>query len=114
MYQAVEIIIPLGAFAMVFGIVYLGVTAMHRKEMAMIEAGMNPVKSQYKKHSRIRTALLLFFVPIGILVGNLIAPYLYSMKTAIAGLLFGFLFGGIALITSYFLERVFEKDTDED
>ncbi len=46
MYQAVEIIIPLAAFAMIFGIVYLGVTSHHRKEIAMIEAGMNPNKKK--------------------------------------------------------------------
>ena len=114
MYQAQEIIIPLAAFAMVFGIVYLGVTSMHRKEIAMIEAGMNPVKSQAKKHSKIRTALLILLVPVGILLGNFLSPYMQTLDTAEAGLLFGFIFGGIALVTSYFLERVFEKNTEED
>ena len=41
MYQAQEILIPIAAMAMVFGIVYLGVTAHNRKTLAMIEAGMS-------------------------------------------------------------------------
>ena len=57
MYQAQEIIIPLAAFAMVFGIVYLAITSTNRKELAMIEAGMNPNKSE-KRHSKIRFGLL--------------------------------------------------------
>ena len=114
MYQAVEIIIPLGAFAMIFGIVYLAITSHHRKEMAMIEAGMNPVKSQKNKQSRIRTGLLLLLVPTGILVGNIVAPFIQSLKNDESGLLFGFLFGGIALVASYFMERIFEPAADDE
>ncbi|MFK8039468.1 MAG: DUF6249 domain-containing protein [Crocinitomicaceae bacterium] len=114
MYQAVEIIIPIAAMAMVFGIVYLGVTGHYRKQMAMIEAGMNPSKHQKNKHSRIRTALLLVLVPTGIFVGNLVGPHIHSMEVSEAGLLFGFLFGGLALVTSYFLERIFEPTTEEE
>ncbi len=114
MFQAVEIIIPIAGMAFVLAIVYIAITANHRKEMAMIEAGMNPLKEKKNNHSRIRTALLLLFVPTGILVGNIVAPYIHTLDTSEAGLLFGFLFGGVALVASYFLERIFEQDTEED
>ncbi|MFK8046577.1 MAG: DUF6249 domain-containing protein [Crocinitomicaceae bacterium] len=114
MYQAAEIIIPIASMAMVFGIVYLGVTGHYRKQMAMIEAGMNPSKKRKESHSRIRTACLLVLVPTGILIGNLVGPHIHSMELAEAGLLFGFLFGGVALVASYFLERKFEPVTEED
>jgi hypothetical protein len=111
MYQAVEILVPLGAFAMVFGVVYVAVTANHREKMAMIEAGMNPYESKNKKHSKIRNGLLLFLVPLGIFIGNIITPLFENMNNSEMGLLFGFLFGGMALIAAYFLEKKF-PDTD--
>ncbi|MFD1550919.1 hypothetical protein DNU06_05050 [Putridiphycobacter roseus] len=114
MYQAVEIIIPLAAFAMIFGIVYLGVTSHHRKEMAMIEAGMNPDKKKEWSHSKIRTGLLFLLVPLGIFVGNLLAIYIDIMKSQTMGLVFGFLFGGIALVSAYFIERKLGINQEED
>jgi len=114
MYQAVEILIPLGAFAMIFGIVYLGVTSKHREKMAMIEAGMNPEDSNNKSHSKIRSGLLFVLVPIGIIVGNLLSPKIEMLKNDELGLIFAFLFGGIALVTSYFLEKKDSKNIEDN
>jgi len=114
MYQAAEILIPIASMTMVFGIVYIAVTGYYRKQMAMIEAGMNPSRHEKNRHSRIRTACLLVLVPTGIFIGNVISPYIHTMEVAEAGLLFGFLFGGIALVASYFLERIFEPRTEEE
>lgn len=112
MYQAVEIIIPLGAFALIFGIVYIGVTSHHRKEMAMIEAGMNPSKEQNSKHTKIRAALLFLLVPTGVFVGNILSQKLGLMRAQTMGLLFGFIFGGAALTAAYFIETIFEKNDE--
>lgn len=114
MYQAVAVLVPMGAFAMIFGIVYLGVTASHREKMAMIEAGMNPNDSDNKKHSKIRTALLFFLVPLGIVVGNLLSSQIEMLKNDELGLIFAFLFGGIALIISYFLEKKFNNESNDN
>lgn len=114
MYQAVEIIVPLGAFAMVFGIVYLAITSSHRQKIAMIEAGMNPQENKESKHSKIRTAFLFLLVPTGIFVGNFIAEYFPIMRDKAMGLIFAFLFGGIALVAAYFVERTFEKNNPVD
>ena len=105
MYQAVEIIIPLSAFALTFGIVYISVTAWHRQKMAMIEAGMNPNEGKVKDHSKIRTGLLILLVPLGIFVGHLIGQSFPVMRNQSLGLIFAFIFGGIALVASYFIER---------
>jgi len=105
MEQAIEIIIPLAAFALVFGIVYVGVTAMHRKEIAMIEAGMNPNEKKRSGHSVVRTAFLILLVPAGIFVGNVIGNVYPEIKSSEPGLLFAFIFGGIALTASYFVDR---------
>lgn len=37
---AAEVLIPVAFFAMIFGIVYLTITAKHRQRMAMIEKGL--------------------------------------------------------------------------
>lgn len=108
----VEIIIPLGAFAMVFGIVYLAITSHNRKELAMIEAGMNPNQKKESGHSKIRTALLFTLVPFGIFLGNILSEYT-TLRNKELGLLFGFLFGGVALIAAYFIERNLENNKND-
>lgn len=114
MYQAVEIIIPLGAFAMIFGIVYVTVTAWHRQKMAMIESGMNPRERNHSKHSRLRTALLLLFVPVGLFVGNYLGRIMGHRLSDITGLVVAFFFGGLALLTSYLIERKLENKNQID
>ena len=99
---------------MIFGIVYLGVTSQHRKEMAMIEAGMNPNKKKGWSHSKIRTGLLFLLVPLGIFIGNLLSNQMDIMRSQTMGLIFGFLFGGIALVTAYFIERKLGVNQDEE
>ncbi len=107
MHQAEGIIVSLGAFSMVFGIVYLAITSHNRKELAMIEAGMNPNKPE-KRHSKIRFGLLLTFVPFGIFLGNILAAYTVLENEELA-IIFAFLFGGLALVTTYIIERKFEN-----
>ncbi len=114
MYQAVEIIVPLGAFAMVFGIVYIVITATHREKMAMIEAGMNPKESNSKNHSKIRNGLLFIMVPLGVIIGNLLSTKVDMLGNGEMGLIFAFLFGGIGLTAAYFLEKKLENNSDKD
>tara|TARA_B100000809_G_scaffold177702_1_gene175267 strand:+ start:107 stop:472 length:366 start_codon:yes stop_codon:yes gene_type:complete len=109
MSQAVEIIIPIAGMSLTFGIVYVAVTAWHRQKMAMIEAGMNPKKDRESKHSKIRTALLFLLVPTGIFIGNTVSDFYPVIDGETMGLLFAFLFGGIALVAAYFLERKFDN-----
>ena len=108
MYQAQEIIIPLAGMAMVFGIVYLAITSHSRKTLAMIEAGMNPNSKKESEQTKIRTRLLFTLVPLGIFVGYILSEYT-MFRNKDLGLLFAFLFGGIALVAAYFIERSLEK-----
>ncbi|MFT5820069.1 MAG: putative tellurium resistance membrane protein TerC [Crocinitomix sp.] len=98
-----HLLIPIAGCAMIFGIVYVIITAHNRESMAMIEAGMNPRAPKTNRHSRLRIALLLFMVPIGILIGNLIHK-MFGMDAEPAAVVFAFLFGGLALTTTYFIE----------
>ncbi len=104
MEDAQHIIIPIALFAMIFGIVYIAISAYHRQNIAMIEAGMNPKKPKVNAHNKLRNALLIICIPIGILVGNS-TYYRFGMAPEPAAIVFAFLFGGIALTATYFIEE---------
>lgn len=108
-----SIIVPTAVFAMIFGIVYVITTAMHRENMALIEAGINPKDARKKKDSNLKGGLFFVFVPIGILVGNL-THHLFELEAAPAAVVFSFLFGGISLILAHLLEKKKNNSSSED
>lgn len=69
--QAEEILIPLGVFALVFGIVYIKSTTLHRQRMAMIEKGMDPatLDGGSGKHGSLRLGMLMAGIGLGLLIG---------------------------------------------
>lgn len=109
MENITHLIIPLAGTAMIFGIVYVVTTANHRENMAMIESGINPKANSSKKHNTLRNALLLVLVPVGILVGNLVHKF-FGMDPEPAAVLFAFLFGGVGLVATYFIEWALKDD----
>lgn len=112
MENLVHILIPLAGIAMIFGIVYIVISANNKENMAMIEAGMNPRSPKAKGHSKLRNALLAFTVPIGILIGNL-THELFGMDAEPAAVVFAFLFGGLGLVATYFIERTQSNGNEE-
>ena len=104
MSQTLQIVAVIALFALIFGVEYLRITAKHRKEMAMIEAGMDPNKK--KNYSIIRIALLFLFIPPGIYFGNYYADTHGFENSDITGIMVGFMFGGIALILANFIETM--------
>jgi len=112
MQDLAHILVPLFGCAMIFGIVYVVMTANHRENMAMIGQGINPKESTGKSHSKLRIALLMAFVPIGILAGNLVHDF-FGLDAEPAAVVFAFLMGGLALIATYFIER-FVKSANEE
>ena len=110
-----EVVIVSIVFLTTFGIVYLGVSSWHKQNMAMIEAGMMPIKEKRKekKHNNLRGALLLICVPLGILVGNIVYTWV-NMDSDTAALVFAFLFGGIALTATYFIEDSQKNSKEEE
>lgn len=106
------LLIPLGFFAMIFGIVYLGVTSRNRERMALIERGADPTLFESrKKASGVGTMKAgLFFLGIGF--GIVVAYLLTSgggMEEGAAYPAMIFIFGGLALITSYLWQRKQDK-----
>lgn len=105
MEQTLELLIPFAGIAMVFGIVYLGVTSDSRKHQAMIEAGMNPNDKPVSKRRNLRNALLLIFVPSGLFIGNYISGDGIGQFRNSTGIITAFLFGGIALLLFHYINK---------
>jgi hypothetical protein len=107
MIEVLELMIPFSFFLVSFAIVYVVVTARHRERIAMIEAGMNPITNkppEKENRNKLTFALLCLFVPLGIYIGVLVSEAYPVMRNKDLGLLFAFLFGGIALLVSYFID----------
>lgn len=112
---AVGILIPIGFFAMIFGIVYLSVTSRNRERMALIERGADPLLFETKKKASSGGIMKvgLFFLGIGF--GIVVAYILTSgggMEEGAAYPAMIFIFGGLALIVSYLWQRKQEKEDE--
>ena len=104
-----EILIPISLFAMVYGIVYL---AMRRKErMALIEKGLSAdvLEAQRRSPSTLKWGMVFLGVGIGILLGRILAEYtMLGEEESFFSMVF--LFGGLALLIYYFLEKRMESN----
>jgi hypothetical protein len=103
----VEILVPLASFAMIFGLWYIYFTTRNKERLALIEKGADPKLFKTKDAgSAFRTLKLgLFFIgiAIGILCGYFLADGGMNEEPAYFSMIF--LFGGIALAASYFLQK---------
>jgi hypothetical protein len=104
--ELVPILVPLGAFAMVFGIYYLRT----RENMALIEKGMNPKQfaNRPAPYRNLKNGLLFMGAGLGLLVAYIVDmnnnrdfheenPAIYFACIAIGG--------GLGLICSYAIEK---------
>ena len=112
---AAGILIPIGFFAMIFGIAYLGFTTRNRERMALIERGADPTLFETKKKANTSGTMKvgLFFLGIGL---GVVVAYLVSsgggMDEGAAYPSMIFIFGGLALIVSHLWERKQEKEDE--
>lgn len=110
-----DILVPLAFFATVFGALYVYYTTRNKERLALIEKGADPKLFKTKDAgSAFRTLKFgLFF--IGIAIG-IIAGYLAGgegngkMDEVPAYFSMIFLFGGLALVGSYFLPQKRSED----
>ena len=110
-----EVIIPISVFATIFGIVYLFFTTRHKERMAMIEKGMDlSLLSKKSENSSpinfwvIKLGLLMVGIATGVFLGSLASrSLLLNEEEAYPTMIL--LFGGLALIGSYFLEKKLRK-----
>ena len=92
-------------FGFIYGIVQLSI--QHKERKLLLEKGADPSIFQFPKVQKIaslRYGLLLIGVALGIFMGSLMAESA-NMPEEAAYFSMVFLFGGIALVVSYFLEK---------
>jgi len=98
------ILVPLGVFAMVFGIVYLNIRKKER--MMLLEKGMDidTFRKEDENMLQLKWGMLLIGVAIGLLLGDIFAAK-GLLEDWVAYFSMTFIFGGIALVTSYFVAK---------
>jgi hypothetical protein len=100
----IPILVPLGFFAMVFGIIYLRT----RENLAMIERGLNPKEfaNRPAPYKNLKWGLLLTGAGIGLAIAYFVTQYVLHDEDNPA-LWFAFLGigGGLGLINSYRIEK---------
>lgn len=103
-----DIIVPITFIASIFGIIYLYLKSRHRERIAMIEKNV-PANSLYNKPKilaiTLKIGMLFIGIGVGILIGYII-NYIFSIQEGhIFYFVFTFLFGGLALILNYKIEK---------
>ncbi|MBL7769697.1 MAG: hypothetical protein JNK20_12000 [Flavipsychrobacter sp.] len=100
----IPILVPLGAFAMVFGIVYL----KSRENMAMIERGLNPKEfaNRPAPYRNLKNGLLFLGAGIGLALAYIITKYmLHDEENPALWFALIAIGGGLGLIRSYQIEK---------
>lgn len=106
--HAGEVLIPLIIFVVIFGIVFVVVSARNRERMAMIEKDVNPkdfiTPRTPNTHGILKWALLLVGLGFGIFIGGLLEAYtaIEEEPAYFASALF---FGGLGLFSAYLISR---------
>jgi DMSO reductase anchor subunit len=96
--------IPIAFFAMILGIVYLSYRKKER--MALIQFGRDAsiLKEDGRCYSSLKWGLLLFGVGLGLLIAEFMAKY-DVMTPEAAYFSMAAIFGGMALIIDFFIEK---------
>lgn len=104
------IIIPVVLFGSIFGIIYVYLMTRNRERMAMIEKGTDMSLFARKhgdespmKYWVIKFGFLMIGIGLGVIVGSLASNSIMEEETAYPSMIL--LFGGLALVASYFVER---------
>ncbi len=100
----VAVLIPLGLFLMIFGIIYM----RKRENLAMIDKGMNPKEfaNRPAPYQNLKWGLLLIGSGIGLLLAYFITQYIiHDYENPALWFALIAIGGGIGLIYSYKIEK---------
>ena len=106
-----SIVAVISVFGTIFGISYMYLTARNRERLAMIDKGVNAdiFKTAPNRLNVLKWALLIIGGGIGLLFGNILAAAdVMSEEAAIFSMIF--IFGGIGLLTFYFLAKIKDEE----
>jgi hypothetical protein len=103
------IVVPVSAFAMILGIIYLSYRKKER--MALIQSGRDSSIFGLDKqcYSTLKWGLLLFGVGLGLLIAEALAKY-DVLSPEVAYFSMAFIFGGAALIIDFLIEKFRNQD----
>ncbi len=106
--HAGEVLIPIAAFALVFGMFYLYIVTRHKQRLALIEKGADATifgmgNGKSGKYWTIRTGLFFVGIGAGVLMGNLLANI--GLIDVVAYISMIFIFGGLGLIMFHIIFR---------
>jgi hypothetical protein len=102
-----DVIVSIGSFAAIFGILYVYLMTRHRERMTILEKGVPTSPFNSIRHSKFLTlkyGMLLVGVAVGILMGH-VATYQWGVSKSTAFLAMIFLFGGLSLVLNYMIFR---------
>jgi hypothetical protein len=102
-----EILVPIATFIMVFGIIFVVISARNRERMAMIEKGVNPkdfISGRPGVYGIIKWALLLVGIGLGLFLGSLLGTYTELPEEA-AYFACALFFGGIGLAVAFLITK---------
>ncbi|MCE1200345.1 MAG: hypothetical protein LWW85_15370 [Marinilabiliales bacterium] len=103
----VAILVPLTFFAMIFGVVYVTVTARNRERLSLIEKGADPKLFESEKRASTGTILKWGMLMVGVGLGILLANILVNMGLDEVASYFSMIFlcGGAGLLAAYRMEQ---------
>jgi predicted MFS family arabinose efflux permease len=115
-----EVIIPVVLFGSIFGIVYVYLITRNKERMAMIEKGTDMSLFARKrgddspmKYWVIKIGFLMIGIALGIIVGSLVSSDGGVMSEDQAYPSMILLFGGMALVASYFVEKKLREKAEK-
>lgn len=108
-----EIVIPLIIFSALFGIVYIFLTTRNKERLALIEKGADASLFNTGKKGNgfsivLSIALLAIGIGLGVLLGAMLAQG--GMDEDVSYPASIFIFGGLGLLASFFINRKLEKE----
>jgi hypothetical protein len=109
-----DILIPLIVFSAIFGVFYVFLTTRNKERLALIEKGADASLFNMGKKTGMGSivlslALLAIGIGIGVLAGEGLAQGGMDEDVSFPACIF--IFGGLGLITSFFVDRKLEKES---
>ncbi|TAL68284.1 MAG: hypothetical protein EPN82_11365 [Bacteroidetes bacterium] len=106
-----DIFVPIAMFGLIFGISYIYLSTRHKERLALIEKGIDAkifMTERKPIYILMKLGLLSIGAAVGLLLGNLLKVY-FQMEEGVAFPSMIFLFVGISLVLSYFIEKKLNK-----